>query len=90
MTETVAGNFMDMPALDPDSPLPLWRQLADRMRDEITSGRVTGRVPSAGQLAPAYGVSRDTALKALATLRDEGLIVTTPGRGSFVRRERES
>jgi DNA-binding GntR family transcriptional regulator len=77
---------MDMPALDHDSPTPLWEQLADRMREEILSGRVIGRVPSAAALAQNYGCSRDTALRALAVLRDEGLTVSRQGRGTFVKR----
>jgi DNA-binding GntR family transcriptional regulator len=81
------GSFADMPELDHDSATPLWEQLADRMRDEITSGRVTGRVPSAAALAQNYGVSRDTALHALAQLRAEGLTESRHGRGTFVRRE---
>jgi DNA-binding GntR family transcriptional regulator len=60
------------------------------MRDEITSGRVSGRVPSAAALAQNYGVSRDTALRALAVLRDEGLTVSRQGRGTFtVRRDEQ-
>jgi GntR family transcriptional regulator len=74
------------PDLDHDSPVPLWSQLAARLRDDITEGRITGRVPSATALALAYSVSRDTALKALAQLRAEGLTVAHRGRGTFVRR----
>jgi DNA-binding GntR family transcriptional regulator len=35
-------------------------------------------------LAEQFGVSRNTAVRALAMLRDEGLIVTHRGWGSFV------
>ena len=31
-----------------------------------------------------YGIAKTTARKVLAALRDEGLIITTPGWGSFV------
>jgi DNA-binding GntR family transcriptional regulator len=76
-----------VPDLDHDSPVPLWEQLAGRLRTEITSGRLTGRVPSAAALARAYGVSRDTALKALGQLAAEGLTVARRGRGTFVHRD---
>lgn len=75
-----------VPDLDHDSPVPLWEQLADQLRAEIEQGRITGRVPSAAALARAYGVSRDTALRALAQLGAEGLTVARRGRGTFVRR----
>jgi GntR family transcriptional regulator len=83
MNMALTDNFMDMPELDHDSPEPLWSQLASRMRDEITSGRVRGRVPSAAALAQNYGVSRDTALRALSELKAEGLTVSRHGRGTF-------
>jgi GntR family transcriptional regulator len=73
-----------VPDLDDASPLPLWEQLAGRLRDDITSGRLTGRVPSATALAMSYSVSRDTALRALAQLGSEGLTVARRGRGTFV------
>ena len=73
-----------VPDLDHDSPVPLWEQLAGQLRAEITSGRLTGRVQSATGLAMSYGVSRDTALRALAQLAAEGLTVARRGRGTFV------
>ena len=82
-----AGSLGSVPDLDHDSPVPLWEQLAGRLRADITEGRLTGRVPSAAALARAYGVSRDTALKALGQLAAEGLTVARRGRGTFVRRE---
>ena len=73
-----------VPDLDHDSPVPLWEQLADKLREDIHAGRLTGRVPSAAALGRYYGVSRDTALRALAALADEGLTVARRGRGTFV------
>jgi DNA-binding GntR family transcriptional regulator len=84
------GSVGDVPDLDHSSPVPLWRQLTDRLRTDITEGRLTGQVPSAAALAAAYSVSKATAEKALRALADEGLTVGVPGRGTFVRREGES
>jgi DNA-binding GntR family transcriptional regulator len=78
-----------VPDLDRESHEPLHKQLAGRLRDDITSGRLTGQVPSAAALAAAYSVSKPTAEKALRTLAAEGLTVATPGKGTFVRRERD-
>ena len=66
--------------------MPLWRQLADRLRADILDGRLTGQVPSAAALAVAYSVSKPTAEKALRALAAEGLTVATPGKGTYVRR----
>jgi DNA-binding GntR family transcriptional regulator len=84
-----AGSLGCVPDLDHDSPVPLWEQLANRLRADIESGRLTGRIPSAAALARAYSVSRDTALRALAELAAEGLTVARRGRGTFVRRDTE-
>jgi Bacterial regulatory proteins, gntR family len=50
-------------------------------RGELLPG---DQVPWASELAATHGVSRGTALRALGVLREEGLITTTPGWGSFV------
>jgi DNA-binding GntR family transcriptional regulator len=70
--------------LDHDSPVPLHAQLATVLREKITSGEITGRVPSIVTVAQTYEVGHSTAQKALATLRDEGLIVGSHGRGYYV------
>ncbi len=73
--------------IDPDGPVPVYRQLAAILRDQITSGQLEpGRpVPSEKQLGQEYGVARGTARKAIAVLRDdEHLVVTVTGRGSYV------
>jgi DNA-binding GntR family transcriptional regulator len=83
-----AAIVSEVPELDHDSPVPLWEQLAARLREDITAGRLTGRVPSARALAAFYSVSRETAVRALRALADEDLIVSVRGRGAFVRREK--
>jgi GntR family transcriptional regulator len=71
--------------IDPRGPVPVWRQLAAILRARITSGRIPpGRVlPSEKQLEQEFGISRGTARKAIALLRDEGLVVTVAGRGTY-------
>lgn len=81
MTDTVADVAGEQ--LDPHDPRPLHAQLAAILRQQIDRGELTGRVPSAVALARRYACSRDTTLRALATLQQEGLIVSTVGRGSF-------
>ena len=62
---------------------PIWMQLADILRDELgkmPSGRM---LPSVRTLMQTYEVSDGTDKHALAQLRDEGLIVTYAGKGSY-------
>lgn len=66
----------------------LYTQLADTLRDKISSGGLPpGSVlPSETELMTAYGVSRPTARAAFQALRNQGLITVIHGKGSFVRR----
>jgi DNA-binding GntR family transcriptional regulator len=70
-------------------PTPLWQQLAAVLREMIQSGQLRPRdpLPSESQLEQEHGVSRGTIRRALAVLRDEDLIVTIAGRGTFVKPE---
>jgi GntR family transcriptional regulator len=70
--------------LDRDSIDPLYAQLAGILRGQIAAGELTGRVPSVKTLTEAYGVAQGTAERALAVLREEGLIASAIGRGHFV------
>ncbi len=69
------------------NPVPLYTQLADILRDMITSGELQPRspLPSESYLQQEQGVSRGTVRMAVAALRDEGLVVTISGRGTFVK-----
>jgi GntR family transcriptional regulator len=73
--------------VDHDSPEPLYRQVADLLRARIASGELTSRLPSLKTIAQEYGVSHVTAEKAVALLRDEGLVVVVVGRGAYVKRD---
>ncbi len=70
--------------LDHDAPVPLHQQLAELLRSQITSGELTGRVPSILSLAQQHAVSHRTAAHALTTLRDEGVIISVRGKGYYV------
>ena len=65
--------------------MPLHEQLSQLLRQRITAGELTGRVPSILTLAQEYGVSHRTAARALTTLKDEGTIVSVRGKGFYVR-----
>ncbi|MED7827315.1 GntR family transcriptional regulator [Streptomyces chiangmaiensis] len=65
---------------------PKWEQIADVIRQRIADGTYPprSRVPSVQQLVNETGVAVDTAQKVLANLREEGVIYTVRGLGSFV------
>jgi DNA-binding GntR family transcriptional regulator len=72
---------------DPLAPVPRYRQIAAIIRERIESGQLEPNrpIPSEVQIENEFGVARATARRAVAVLRDEGLIVTVPGMGSYVK-----
>lgn len=70
-----------------DGPLPLWFQIAGRLRLAIERNefRPGDCLPSEAQLNSTFGVSRTTARAALDCLEQEGLITRKSGKGSIVR-----
>ncbi|AOR33347.1 hypothetical protein BFF78_21735 [Streptomyces fodineus] len=65
---------------------PPYQHAADELRREIKQGRFKPgqQMPSVRELQERFGVANMTARSALNVLRDEGLIYTIHGRGSFV------
>lgn len=63
-----------------------WEQVAGVIRQRIADGTYPPRtrVPSVMQLVDEYGIAQATAQKVLTRLREDGLIYTSPGLGSFV------
>jgi GntR family transcriptional regulator len=68
------------------NPTPLYTQLADILRAMITSGELEPRspLPSESYLQQEHGIARGTVRMAIGILRNEGLVVTISGRGTFV------
>ena len=71
--------------IDPDSAVPPYEQVAKMMRDEIAEGTLTSRIPSVHTIAEHHHVSHRVAARALEILKGEGMIVSVPGQGDFVR-----
>ncbi|MCI3240883.1 GntR family transcriptional regulator [Streptomyces spinosisporus] len=65
---------------------PPYQHAADELRREIKAGRYKPgeQLPSYRELQERFQVANMTARSALGVLRDEGLIYTIQGRGSFV------
>ncbi len=72
--------------IDPMSPTALYVQLADLLAKRIERGELApGKpIPSETTLQQEHGLSRGTVRRAMAELRDRGLVVTLPGRGTVV------
>lgn len=65
---------------------PKWRQVADIVSERIRAGVYPPgtRVPSVIQLQAEFGIATATGQKVMRALREEGLIETVSGMGSFV------
>jgi GntR family transcriptional regulator len=77
---------MPLEAVDKGDPLALHEQVAAQIRRAIADGEAGpgDRLPLARDLAAVLGVNRNTVLRALHQLRDEGLLEIRQGRGITV------
>jgi GntR family transcriptional regulator len=72
--------------IDPLGPVPPYRQIAAIIKRGILSGQYppNSRIPTESEMVEAYEVARSTARRAIAALREEGLVYTVPARGTYV------
>jgi GntR family transcriptional regulator len=68
------------------SPLPLYTQIKDLLREQILDGtyKAHQQLPSESEMSALFKVSRITVRQALSDLQNEGLIFKIPGKGTFV------
>lgn len=78
-------------ALDPNDSRPPYQQVAAQLRAAILTGKLAPgeQLASGNEMALTYGVARQTIQQALRLLRDEGLIVSRQGTGTFVKARTE-
>lgn len=69
----------------PTAPAP-FREIANAFTAKIKSGELKpgDKLPSTRQIADQYGVSMNTAYRAMSLLHDRELIIGQPGRGTYV------
>lgn len=74
------------PAVLQVSPVPLYTQIKDILRDRILDGTYQEhqQMPSESELMSTFGVSRITVRQALGDLQKEGLIFKIHGKGTYV------
>jgi GntR family transcriptional regulator len=72
--------------LDKQSPIPLYYQIMNQLREKITAGEyaVNSALPPERELVETYQVSRMTIRQAISELVNEGLLVRRKGIGTFV------
>ncbi len=66
-------------------PIPPYRAVSAALRERIEAGEwLPGeQLPSVRELAEVYGVSVNTARRAVELLKDAGLVTVEPGWGVF-------
>jgi GntR family transcriptional regulator len=74
-------------AINPGDPEHPYRQIAGSLRQRVEAGEwgPGERLPSIPALAAGYEVAKQTLQRAVDQLRVEGLLITKPGLGIFVR-----
>jgi GntR family transcriptional regulator len=77
---------MNTVKINTSSTIPLYRQVAAEIRRAIANGEAKPgeRMPLAKDLATVLGVNKNTVLRAMHELRDEGLLEFRQGRGITV------
>ena len=77
--------------IDPEADRPVFKQVADDIRDQIRRGTLQPgeQLPGEARIADVYGVGLTTVRSTLRLLRSERLVVTEDGVGSRVREPEE-
>ena len=76
--------------IDPASRLPIYRQLANQLREAVARGRLLPdeRLPSVRELSRTLVVNPNTIARVYTEMEREGILNTRPGLGVFVARPR--
>ena len=78
---------MEIPlALDPDSSVPLYRQIYDQIRAMILDGQILpgAKLPPSREIGAKFRVARVTVTAAYDQLQAEGFVYSRVGAGTFV------
>jgi len=73
-------------SINKKSSVPTYLQLAAEIRRLIAEGDLApgDRLPSLYELVESTGLSHSTIQRAVALLKEEGAVVSAPGRGVYV------
>jgi len=77
-----------VPPFDPDAGPPgyVYMAVADHIAARITAGELPAgaRLPGERELAVEYQVALTTGRRAIQELRERGLVITLPAKGTYV------
>jgi GntR family transcriptional regulator len=75
------STIANMVVINPHDHVPIYQQLANGLRDQITGGAIApgDALPSTSALCLEHGLGRPTVSRALAVLLEEGLITIKQG-----------
>ncbi|MBO4270410.1 winged helix-turn-helix domain-containing protein [Microbispora triticiradicis] len=64
----------------------VWQAVADEIKRRIKAGQYQPRmpIPAERRMAEEFGVAVNTVRRAVAVLREEGVLMTLPAKGTFV------
>jgi phosphonate metabolism transcriptional regulator PhnF len=70
------------------SGMPLWREISQSLERRILARELSpgDKLPTEFELSREFMVNRHTVRRALSDLQDKGIVESTQGRGSYVRR----
>lgn len=72
--------------IDAGSGVPIYRQLVEQVRREVTLGRLVAgdQLPPLREVVESLAINPNTVVKAYAELEHEGLVVRRQGMGTFI------
>ncbi|MDR3080052.1 MAG: winged helix-turn-helix domain-containing protein [Streptomyces sp.] len=81
-----ADSERNRPPIDPTKIAYIYMQVADYIAGQIADGTLSpgARLPGERALAEEYGVAFLTVRRAMKELRERGLVVTLPAKGTFI------
>jgi GntR family transcriptional regulator, arabinose operon transcriptional repressor len=75
-----------MDSIRKDSPIPIYKQLADTIRDQVLKGELEpgDQLPGEWELAKLYKISRSSVRRTIDLLVNSGMVVKIHGKGNFI------
>ena len=72
--------------INPDSMIPMYKQIVNLLNEKIEKGELKpgDKLPSEAELMEAYSVSRITIRSAISELEEDGLVIRSRGKGTFI------
>lgn len=73
-----------------DSFVPLYRQISDHLKKQMTDGTysIGMKLPTEVELMEQFDVSRTTVRLAMDEMIEDGLVIKKPGKGTFVKKNK--